>query len=80
MKGRREREKIKSKVQGRKYQVLPNFEICCKELRGLKVTSFRARAHGFCSVTENRVWDSVENLSLAESDKVLTLLPDKDVF
>ena len=28
-------------MQGTKYQVLPNFRICCRELAGLKVTSFR---------------------------------------
>ena len=28
------------KVQGTKYQVLPNFGICCRELAGLKVTVF----------------------------------------
>ena len=33
------------KAQGTKYQVLPNLGICCRELAGLKVTSFlRMRA------------------------------------
>ena len=36
---------------GRKYQLLPNSGICCRELRGLKVTSFRACVRSFCSVT-----------------------------
>ena len=30
--------------------MLSNFEICCRELRGLKVTSFRACVRSFCSV------------------------------
>ena len=38
------------KPHGRKYQVLPNFRICCKELRRLKVTSFGGGVHSFCSV------------------------------
>ena len=38
------------KAIGRKYQVLPNFEICCRELGGLKVTSCRACVYSFCSV------------------------------
>ena len=38
------------KALGRKYQVLPNFGICCRELRRLKVTGFRACEHSFCSV------------------------------
>ena len=32
------------------YQVLLNFRICSKELRGLKVTSFLACVRNFCSV------------------------------
>ncbi len=28
------------KAEGRKYQVLPNFEICCWDLGGLKVKNF----------------------------------------
>ena len=39
------------KAHGTKYQVLPNFGICCKELGGIKVTSFRACVRSFCSVT-----------------------------
>ena len=27
-------------AQGRKYEMLPNLRICCKELRGLNVTDF----------------------------------------
>ena len=38
------------KVQGTKYQVLPNFGICCRELGGLKVMSFLASVRSFCSV------------------------------
>ena len=38
------------KAIGTKYQVLSNFGICCWELAGLKVTSFRACVRSFCSV------------------------------
>ena len=38
------------KALGREYQVLPNLGICCGELRGLKVTSFRACVRSFYSV------------------------------
>ena len=38
------------KAQGTKYQVLPNFGTCCRELGELKVTSFRACMRSFCSV------------------------------
>ena len=38
------------KLQGRKFQVLSNFGICCGELRGLRVTSFGACVRSFCSV------------------------------
>ena len=38
------------KAGGRKYQVLPNFGLCCGELGGLKCMSFRACVHSFCSV------------------------------
>ena len=38
------------KVQGRKYQVLPNFGICYRELGGLKVARFCACMRSFCSV------------------------------
>ena len=38
------------KAQGTKYQVLPNLGICCRELAGLKVTSFCACVCSFCSV------------------------------
>ena len=36
-------------AQERKYQELPNFGICCRELRVLKVASFRACVRSFCS-------------------------------
>ena len=39
------------KARGRKYQVLTKFGICCRELGGLKVASFRACVRSFCSVT-----------------------------
>ena len=35
---------------GRKHQVLPDFGICCRELTGLKVASFRTCMRSFCSV------------------------------
>ena len=35
------------KAIGRKLQVLPNFGICCRELRELKVTSSRACVRSF---------------------------------
>ena len=38
------------KALGRKYQVFPNFGICCEELRELKVVSFCRCVHSFCSV------------------------------
>ena len=38
------------KALGTKYQVLPNFGTCARELGGLKVTSFRACVRSFCSV------------------------------
>ena len=37
-------------MQGTKYQVLPDFEICCSELGGFKVTIFCACMFSFCSV------------------------------
>ena len=48
--------------------MLPNFGICCRELRGLKVTSFRACVRSFCSVATRidfllthplQKWDSI---------------------
>ena len=36
------------KAQGTKYQVLPHFVICCREL-GLKVTRFFECARSFCA-------------------------------
>ena len=38
------------KANGTKYQILLNFRICCKELKGLKVASFRTCVSSFCSV------------------------------
>ena len=38
------------KAQGTKYQVLPNFAICCMELKVLRVANFRACVLSFCSV------------------------------
>ena len=35
-------------AQGTKFHVLPKFGVLCKELRGLRVTSFRAWMHSFC--------------------------------
>ena len=32
------------KAMGRKFQVLPNFGICCRELGGLKIRVLRMRA------------------------------------
>ena len=43
------------KAQGTKYQVLPNFGICCRELGGIKVTSSCACMRSFCSVMQNIV-------------------------
>ena len=44
------------KAPGIKYQVLPNFGICCcRELAGLKVTSFRACVRSLCSVGERMI-------------------------
>ena len=40
----------KFKAIGRKYQVLLNLEVCCRELRGIQVTSFCACVRSFCSV------------------------------
>ena len=42
------------KAQGRRYQVLSNFGVCCKELKGLKVVNFRAYVPIFCSVSRGR--------------------------
>ena len=47
---------------GTKYQVLPNFRICCWELVGLKITNFCACLRSFCAVCQattidNRVLD-----------------------
>ena len=38
------------KEERRKYQVLPNLGISCREQRGLKVKNFRAWVRSFCSV------------------------------
>ena len=39
------------KAQRTKYQVLPNFAICRRELRVLKVTSICACVRSFCFVS-----------------------------
>ena len=36
-------------AQERKYQVLPNFGICCLKIDGLEVTSFCACMRSICS-------------------------------
>ena len=41
------------KVQGRKYQILSNFGIFCRESGGLKGASFRACVQTFCSVVSS---------------------------
>ena len=38
------------KAEGTKYELLPNFGICCREQGGLKVTSFCACVRSFCSL------------------------------
>ena len=38
------------KAQGRKYQMLPNFGICCMELDGLKVKRFRTCVRSFSGI------------------------------
>ena len=38
------------KTRGRKCQVLRDFDICCRKLMELKVTSFHACVRSFCSV------------------------------
>ena len=47
------------KIQGTKYQVLPNFGICCRQLAGLEVTSFHACVLSFCSVGQSLVFPAV---------------------
>ena len=49
------------------YQVLPIFGICCRELKGLKVASFRACVHSFCSVVRWRI--APMNHSASQGDK-----------
>ena len=44
------------KVLGRKFQMLPNFGICCRGLRELKVASFRACVPCSCSVVVTHVF------------------------
>ena len=39
-----------SRTWDEEYGVWPNFEICCRELGGLKVTTFRACVRSVCSV------------------------------
>ena len=58
------------KALGRKYQVLPNFGICSKELGRFKVTSFRACVRSFCSVSNY--------LTCNESKFTDTLIPFKN--
>ena len=41
-------------AEGTNYQVLLGFGICCRELRRLKVSSFRACMSSFCSVEITR--------------------------
>ena len=41
------------KALQRKYQVLPNFGICCKEQRELKVANFCTCVRSFCSVKQS---------------------------
>ena len=40
------------KARGRKYYVLPNFGLCCRELEGLKATSFHTCVRSVCYVYE----------------------------
>ena len=61
-------------VLGRKYQVLPNFGICCRELRGLKVTSFRACVRSFCSVVVEKIASLMEKVAEALKSSGLLLL------
>ena len=39
------------KAQETKYQVLSNFDICCRELGRLKVANFRACVRNVCCAT-----------------------------
>ena len=49
-------------MQGIKYQVLPNSGICCKELAGLKVTSF-AHACAVSALSHRVLYTSVVGTS-----------------
>ena len=40
------------KAQGTKYQVLPNFGTCCRELGAFRVTTIPACVCSFCSVDQ----------------------------
>ena len=55
------------KAQGTKYQVLLNFRICCRELGGLRVTSFRACVRSFCSVIKYWMESSLRAASTPSS-------------
>ena len=50
-------------------QVLPNFGICCRELRGLKVASFRACVRSFCSIAGAVFSPEMEKDSGADPDR-----------
>ena len=65
------------KAQGTKYQVLLNFGICCRELRGPKVTSFRTCMRSFCTVDLSNIsFMVVNNLYQARhTDRVQALQP-----
>ena len=64
------------KAPGRKYQVLLNFRICCRELRELKVTIFRACVRSFCSVKPNTLMEGKDAVILWDmpihTDKEIT--------
>ena len=58
------------KAQGTKFQLLPNFGICCRELEGLKVVSFHACVCSFYSVSKASVSDQ-SDLDAVQSFKQL---------
>ena len=49
------------KALGIKYEVLANVGICCRDLRGLKGTSFHACVRSFRSVDKTMERDSGQN-------------------
>ena len=51
------------KAKGTKYHVLPNFGICCRELGGLKVVSFRPCVRSFCSVMFSMISFALSKIS-----------------